>query len=98
MAVAVVGLPAGLKLPPDATQLKALAAAGRVAYWEQTGRELVFYWRGLAPKQDVTLALDLIADVPGEFRGPASRAYLYYHSQAKCWADPVTVRVRPANP
>jgi hypothetical protein len=98
MAVAVVGLPAGLKLPPDAAQLKALAAAGTIAYWEQSGRELVFYWRGLAPKQDVAVALDLIADVPGEFRGPAGRAYLYYHPQSKHWTDPLNVRVRPANP
>jgi hypothetical protein len=98
MAVAVVGLPAGLKLPPDAKQLKDLTAAGTVAHWELLGRELVFYWRGLAPRQAVTFALDLIADVPGEYRGPASRAYLYYHPQAKAWVDPLAVRIRPANP
>jgi hypothetical protein len=98
MTVAVVGLPAGLKLPADAAQLKALTAAGTVDHWELLGRELVFYWRGLAPRQAVLLAVDLIADVPGEYRAPAGRAYLYYHPQAKHWVNPLAVRIRPANP
>ena len=102
MAVAVVGLPAGLKLPPDFKQLKDLTAKplkgeAAVSYWEQNGRELVLYWRGLGPKQVVDLSLDLIADIPGEFHGPASRAYLYYQAEAKHWFDPLTITIRPKN-
>lgn len=101
MVVAVVGLPAGLRLPEDSKQLKALTARPadggepKLGYWEVRGRELVLYWRGLAPKQSQTVAVELIADLPGEFRGPASRAYPYYNADAKHWVEPLTVRVKP---
>lgn len=98
MAVAVIGLPAGLKLPEDAKELKALCDSpadgeATVSYWELRGRELVLYWRGLAPKQRIALKLSLIAYVPGEFRGPASRAYLYYDPDHKHWVEPTDLRV-----
>ncbi len=99
MAVAIVGLPAGLKLPEDAKELKALCecpAEGEpvVSFWEVRGRELVLYWRGLAPRQRVEVKLTLIAHAPGEFRGPASRAYLYYDPDHKHWVEPTDIRVR----
>lgn len=106
MVVAIVGIPAGLKLPEDMKQLKDLIAvpsgAGpqgtgiepTVSYWETRGRELVLYWRGMTPKQVVTFGLDLVANIPGEYRGPASRAYLYYNADHKHWVDPVRVKVR----
>ncbi|HET6572997.1 MAG TPA: alpha-2-macroglobulin family protein [Fimbriiglobus sp.] len=100
MTVAIVGLPAGLKLPEDQKQLKGLTAAPApgaepaVSYWETRGRELILYWRGLAPQQQVSLGVDLIAAVPGEYRGPASRAYLYYDADHKHWVEPVSVKVR----
>jgi anti-sigma factor RsiW len=101
MAVAVVGLPAGVKLPPDFKQLKDLTAKpakgeATLSYWELHGRELILYWRALGPEQTIDLSLDLIADVPGEYHGPASRAYLYYAADAKRWLDPLTVTIRPA--
>ena len=34
----------------------------------------------------------------GEYRGPASRAYLYYTSDHKHWVEPLAVKVRPAGP
>ena len=48
MAMAVVGLPAGLRLPPDFKQLKAMTerpAAGepRVSHFEVRGREVILY-------------------------------------------------------
>lgn len=100
MVVAIVGLPAGLKLPEDLKQLKNLTAAPAagaeptVSYWETRGRELILYWRGMAAKQKATLGVDLIAEVPGEYRGPASRAYLYYDADHKHWVEPVSVKVR----
>ena len=100
MTVAIVGLPAGLKLPEDFKQLKELTAAPAagaepvVSYWETRGRELILYWRGMAPKQKVTLGVDLIAEVPGVYRGPASRAYQYYEADHKHWVAPVSVTIR----
>jgi uncharacterized membrane protein YgcG len=99
MVTAVVGIPAGLKVPEDMKQLKLLTEKGQdgkrptVSYWEKRGRELVFYWHGLGEKETVEFGVDLIADVPGEYRGPASRVYLYYGAEHKMWADPVDVKI-----
>lgn len=95
MAVAVVGLPAGMKAPTDLKQLTELREKGIISFFELRGRELVLYWRELAPEQAVTLTVDLVCDVPGEYRGPASRAYLYYTSDLRHWADPLAVTIRP---
>jgi hypothetical protein len=32
--------------------------------------------------------------VPGEYRGPASRAYLYYNADQKCWIDPLAIEIK----
>ena len=102
MAVAIVGLPAGLTLPEDMKQLKDLARLrnnetepGVISAWEIRGRELILYWRELAPKQKVEVNLDLICRVPGEYQGPASRAYLYYNADEKCWVEPLKVTIQP---
>ena len=76
------------------TAAPAPGAEPTVSYWETRGRELVLYWRGLTPRQKVSLGVDLIAEVPGEYRGPASRAYLYYDADHKHWVEPVSVKVR----
>ncbi len=98
MVTAIVGIPAGLKVPEDMKQLKLLTdkpegKRATVSYWEKRGRELVFYWHGLGDKEEVNFGVDLIADVPGEYRGPASRVYLYYGAEHKFWADPVDVKI-----
>jgi hypothetical protein len=101
MTVAIVGIPAGLKLPEDLKQLRTLTdrpidgSMPVISFWEIRGRELIFYWRGLTPKQKVEFSFDLIAEVPGEFRGPASRAYLYYNADLKHWIEPVNVAIHP---
>ena len=66
---------------------------GLIGAWELRGRELVLYWRDLAPKQQIDVPLDLICRVPGEYRGPASRAYLYYNADHKHWVDPLKVSI-----
>jgi hypothetical protein len=98
MTVAILGLPAGLTLPEDLKQLKDYTLPreggkepGLIDHWEIRGRELVLYWRGLGPKQKIEVNLDLICRVPGEYAGPASRAYLYYNADNKCWTDPLRV-------
>jgi hypothetical protein len=100
MAVAILGLPAGLTLPEDMKQLKDLTLPrdggkepGVISAWEVRGRELVLYWRGLGPKQKIEVRLDLIGRVPGHYSGPASRAYLYYNADYKCWVEPLKVVV-----
>ena len=103
MTVAIVGLPAGLTLPEDMKQMKDHsrlredgAKPGLISAWETRGRELILYWRDLAPKQKIEVPIDLIARVPGDYTGPASRAYLYYNGDKKNWIKPlhVTIAVR----
>jgi hypothetical protein len=98
MAVAIVGLPGGLSVPTDARQLKEYQRGEsgqrpRLAMFEMQGRELILYWRDLAAGEVIDVPLDLIARVPGEYRGPASRAYLYYNADRKYWAEPLEVKV-----
>jgi hypothetical protein len=102
MATAIVGLPAGLALPENLEQLRDLCklpADGKVpllSAFEVKGRELVLYWRGMDKGQSVEVPVDVLARVPGTYRGPASRAYLYYNSANKHWVDPLSVQIKPA--
>jgi hypothetical protein len=68
---------------------------GLVSFWEIRGRELILYWRQLAPQQKIAINLDLICRVPGAYRGPASRAYLYYGADDKSWVEPLDVVITP---
>lgn len=95
MAVAVVGIPAGLKVPTDMKQLTDLREKGVISFFEVRGRELVLYWRELAPEQKIALTVDLVCDAPGVYRGPASRGYLYYNADHKHWVPPLAVTVAP---
>jgi uncharacterized protein YfaS (alpha-2-macroglobulin family)/uncharacterized membrane protein len=91
MTIAILGLPAGLE--PRADQLEELKKAGTIDYYETRAREVIFYWRSLAPKKQIALKLDLIAAVPGKYTAPASRVYLYYTPEQKQWADPLAVEI-----
>jgi A-macroglobulin TED domain len=102
MAVAIVGLPAGVSLPEDMKQLKEYARLrkdgtekGLISAWETRGRELILYWRDLAPRQKIEVPVDLVCRVPGEYRGPASRAYLYYNADHKHWIEPLEITIKP---
>jgi hypothetical protein len=101
MTVAIVGLPAGLNLPEDLKQLKEycrLPADGErplLSAFEVRGRELVLYWRDLARDQEIEVPIDLVARVPGVYRGPASRAYLYYNADVRHWIEPLAVTIKP---
>ncbi len=103
MTVAIIGLPGGVALPDDFAQLNELAALrdqgtkpGVISAWELRGRELVLYWRDLAPDAKIDLSLDLICRLPGVYRGPAPRAYLYYNADNKFWTDPLAITILPA--
>ena len=95
MAVAIIGIPAGMKAPTDMKQLTDLREKGQIAYFETRGRELILYWRELAPEQKIDLTVDLVCDVPGEYRGPASRGYLYYDADHKHWVEPLAMKIAP---
>jgi hypothetical protein len=104
MAVAIIGLPGGLTLPEDMKQIKELVrprdrgqkdAVGRyISAFEIKGRELVLYWRDLAKGEKIEVNLDLVCRVPGEYRGPASRAYLYYDADKKFWTEPLGMTIK----
>jgi hypothetical protein len=70
-------------------------AVGRyISAFEVQGRELVLYWRDLAKGEKIEISLDLICRVPGEYRGPAGRAYLYYDAAKKFWTEPLAVTIK----
>nr|HEX4313453.1 MG2 domain-containing protein [Kofleriaceae bacterium] len=91
MTIARVGIPGGLVF--QTWQLKELRDKGLVDFYETRPREVVLYWRALAPHAIKDVDLQLIAQVPGRYEAPASSAYLYYTAEDKSWAPPVEVDV-----
>jgi len=91
MALARVGLPSGLTY--QTWQLKQLREKGVIGFWETRGREVVLYFRDLAPSASIDIPLDLVATVPGHYRAPASSAYLYYTDEHKTWVEGVEVDI-----
>ena len=92
MAVAVIGLPAGLSLQP--WQLKEKQDKSEFDFYEILRDKLVLYYRELAPQASHTLNFDLKAEIPGSFTGAASSAYLYYTDEYKNWAKGNSIQVR----
>lgn len=92
MTVAIVGLPGGLEARAD--QLRELVKEGKIDFFELRGREIILYYRGMAPREEKRLVLSLLAAVPGRYTGPASRAYLYYSDDQKCWVAPLSASIQ----
>jgi len=93
--VAIVGVPGGLE--PRIDQLKELVKAKTIDAYEIMGRDVVLYWRGMTPKQQLRVPVSLVAAVPGKYVGPASRAYLYYGNENKAWVDGLKADVSAKN-
>ncbi|MBX3466554.1 MAG: A-macroglobulin complement component [Planctomycetes bacterium] len=93
MAVAIVGLPGGLEVRTE--RLEELRRAGAFDMVETRGREVILYWRSLAPRAVKEVTLQAVAAVPGRYTGPASRAYLYYTDEEKRWTAPLQVTIAP---
>lgn len=91
MSVAVLGLPAGLESCLE--QLEALRRVGTIDYYETRPRQVICYWRTLAPNEKIEWKLDLIAAVPGKFTGPASCAFLHGAPDQKHGNDPLVVEI-----
>lgn len=91
MVIARVGLPGGLVF--QTWQLKELVEKGLVDFYETREREVVLYWRSLAPSSVRTVELALLARIPGSYTAQASSAYLYYTAEEKSWAAPITITI-----
>ena len=93
MTLAIVGLPGGAE--PRHEKLKEMVQGGVVDSYEVLGREVVLYWRQMAPEEEKNINVDIIARVPGEYTGPASRAYLYYTDEDKVWVEGLKMSISP---
>ncbi len=92
MAIAKLGIPAGLAAQP--WQLKEIMEKNQVAYYEIFDNYLVLYWMGFAAGETKTINLDLKAEVPGTYRAKASNVYLYYTPEHKYWKEGLQVEIK----
>ncbi len=91
MTLARVGIPGGLTF--QTWQLKELRDKKLIDFYETREREVVLYFRSMAPGAKKAIDLDLMATVPGRYVAPASQAYLYYTDEDRDWVAPVKVQV-----
>jgi hypothetical protein len=89
LTIAVLGVPAGLEVPPE--RLEQLRLSGAIDAYRIQARQVVCGWRTMAAARQVSLKLDLTAVVPGQFTAPPSCVYLYQTGEDKCWVDPLSV-------
>jgi hypothetical protein len=92
MTLARVGIPGGLVY--QTWQLKELRDKGIIDFYETRPREVILYWRALAPHAAKDVDIELLAAVPGHYVAPATSSYLYYTSEDKTWAAPLAVSVK----
>lgn len=90
-----MGLPGGLE--PRHEQLRELVSSGTVDFYEVLGRDVAIYLREMGPGMEVNFKIDVMAKIPGSYKGAASRIYLYYTNESKFWTDSMTVQIKPAN-
>jgi uncharacterized protein YfaS (alpha-2-macroglobulin family) len=91
MVIARVGIPGGLTY--QTWQLDELKSKGVVDFYETREREVIVYFRSMAPQAKKRFDLQLLATVPGSYTAPASQAYLYYTDEHRRFADPIHVDV-----
>ena len=91
MTLARIGIPGGTVF--QTWQLKELRDKGLVDFYETRPREVILYWRAMAPGAKKDVDLNLLAQVPGTYEAPASSAYLYYTAEDKGWTKPVAVTI-----
>jgi uncharacterized protein YfaS (alpha-2-macroglobulin family) len=92
MVIARIGVPGGLE--QQKWQLDELKKKGLVDFYETREREIIVYFRSMAPQAHKKFDLDLLAAVPGTYTAPASQAYLYYTDEHRRYADPVKMTIR----
>ncbi len=89
--IALIGIPAGLSLQP--WQLKELTEKEVMDYYEIRGNYLIAYFTGIKKGKERIINLDLKADIPGDYKAPASTAYLYYDKQDKDWEKGTVISI-----
>ncbi len=92
MTLARVGIPGGLVY--QTWQLKELRDKGVIDFYETRPREVILYWRAMAPRATKDIDIELLAAVPGSYVAPATSSYLYYTAEDKTWAAPLSVSVK----
>jgi hypothetical protein len=92
-AMAIVGLPGGLEVRHE--KLKELVKQGTISAYEVRGRDVIFYFTQMEPGQEATFSFDAIAAIPGEYKGQASRTYLYYADEYRKWVEGLSVKITP---
>ncbi|MGE0546205.1 MAG: alpha-2-macroglobulin family protein [Kofleriaceae bacterium] len=91
MTLARVGIPGGMVF--QTWQLKELRDKGVIDFYETRPREVILYWRALAPSAKKHVDLNLLSSVPGTYEAPASSAYLYYTAEDRAWTAPVSLTI-----
>lgn len=92
MTIARIGIPGGLKY--QTWQLDELVKRKVVDFVETREREVVLYYRGLAPHAKKQVGIELLAQVPGAYVAPPSSAYLYYTDELRRYAPPLAVEIQ----
>jgi uncharacterized protein YfaS (alpha-2-macroglobulin family) len=96
MTIARLGIPGGVKYQP--WQLDELVAKKAVDYIETREREVILYFRGMAPREKRKVAIELLAQVPGTYAAAPSSAYLYYTDELRDYERPLAVEVQKPAP
>ncbi len=91
MTIAIVGVPGGCRVLTD--RLEELERGGAFDFVETRGREVILYWRGLAPEASREVILPFVAEIGGTSTAPASRTYLYYADDHEHWVAGETLEV-----
>jgi alpha-2-macroglobulin-like protein len=89
--VVQVGLPAGLEL--STAVLDGMKKSGRIAAYEIAPRRVTLHWQSLEAGAVAELDVELSASLCGSFTGPASSAWLQDSPQARCWAEPLVIKI-----
>ena len=92
MTLARIGLPGGTVF--QTWQLKELKDKGLIDFYETRPREVILYWRAMAPHAKKDIDLNLLSATPGTYEAPASSAYLYYTAEDKSWTPPVAIAIK----
>lgn len=93
MTIAKIGIPGGLSVEPKL--LKEMIENEKVSYYELEDNFLVLYWRYFNPNETKTVELVFKAEVPGNYTGVASSAYLYYTEEFKNWNEGLKIEIEP---
>lgn len=86
-----IGLPGGVS--PEPWQLKELIEKNIIDYYEIIESELVLYFREFNALETRKINIDVKAQVPGNYAGIASSAYLYYNNEHKNWNNGLLVEI-----